>query len=91
MNDLFPSARGLWQLFWRSVVYLPVAVVLMTLYILFWVAVVALPLAALALAIKLLWLEATLCFVLWIPLLFLTRWKHLHVDRKDQLNEAENV
>jgi hypothetical protein len=91
MKELFPSGRGLWQLFWRSVVFLPVAMVLMTLYLLFWMAVVVLPLAAIALAIKLMWLEAALCFVTWIPLLFLTRWKRLHIDRKDALNEFENV
>jgi len=91
MKDLLPSARGLWQLFWRSAVYLPVAVVLMFLYTAFWMAVVVLPIAAVALAVESLWLEAVLCFMAWIPLLFLTRWKRLHVDRKDALNEHENV
>jgi len=91
MKDLFPSARGLWQLLWRSTLFLPVALVLMTLYLLFWIAVFALPLASIALAIDSRWLWAVVCFVSWIPLLFLTRWKRVHVDSKDAPNEYENV
>jgi|GEM_PF-1878898 len=91
MKDLFPSARGVWQLFWRSVVFLPVALVLLTLYCLFWLAVFALPIAMVALAVESLWLSAAGCFVAWIPLLWLTRWKRLHLDRRDTLNEYENV
>jgi len=63
----------------------------MFLYSSFWTAVVVLPIAAVALAVESLWLEAVLCSLAWIPLLFLTRWKGLHVDRRDQLNEYENV
>jgi len=91
MKDLFPSARGLWELFWRSSLFLPFAVVLMTLYVSFWTAVFALPIAVIALAVQSRWLAAVSCFLVWLPLLFLTRWKRLHVDRKDALNEYENV
>jgi len=91
MKDFFPSGRGLWQLLWRSTLFLPVALVLMTLYLLFWTAVFALPVAVIALAIGSSWLGAAACLVAWIPLLFLTRWKRIHVDRRDALNESENV
>ena len=91
MKNLFPSARGLWELLWRSALFLPFALVLMTLYFSYWTAVFALPVASIALAVRSEWLGAVLCSAAWIPLLFLTRWKRLHVDRKDALNEFENV
>ena len=37
------------------------------------------------------WRLAVTLMAIWIPLLFLTRWKRLYVDAKDQLNEFENV
>ena len=91
MNTPFPSARGLWQLLWRSAVFLPFALVLTTLWLSFWMAIIILPVAAIAFALDSLWLNAALCFVAWLPLLCFTRWKRLYIDRKDALNEYENV
>lgn len=78
-------------MFWRSAVFLPVALVLMVLYCSFWMAVFVLPVAVVAFAVESLWSSAVLCLVAWIPLLCLTRWKRVHIDSKDALNEYENV
>jgi hypothetical protein len=86
-----PSVRGLWQLLWRSIVFLPVAVLLTTLYLAFWCAIIALPLLTLFHACLREWEWAGLFVVIWLPLLFLTRWKRLHIDQKDLVNEHENV
>jgi hypothetical protein len=91
MSSLLPSFRGLWGLLWRSMVVLPVAIVLMTLYLAFWVAVMLLPVTAVFLAFFSEWIWAGTTIAMWIPLLFLTRWNRLHVDSRDTLNEHENV
>jgi hypothetical protein len=86
-----PSLRGLWQLFWRSIVFLPVAVVLMTLYFAFWIAAWVLPVAAALHAYLSEWGWSCVLMAIWMPTLFLTRWKRLHLDSRDVLNEHENV
>jgi hypothetical protein len=91
MKNQCLSARGLWRLFWRAVVLFPVAVILMVLYLAFWTAVFVLPLAAIICAIQSMWLWAAVNIVCWIPLLLVSRWKKLHIDSKDILNERENV
>ena len=88
---LFPSTRGLWELLWRSMVLLPVAVALMILHCAFWAAVFLLPVVAVVFAIQSLWQWAMVCLMVWIPLLLLTRWRRVHVDSKDALNAHENV
>ena len=91
MQPPLPSPRGLWQLFWRSFVFLPVAVVLTLFYFVFWIAVVFLPLAAALHAYLSEWGWASALIAAWIPLLLLARWKRLHIESKDILNERENV
>ena len=91
MQTPLPSLRGLLQLFWRSFVFFPVAVVLMILYFSFWIALVFLPLAAALYACLSEWPRAVALIAAWIPLLLLTRWKRLHLDSKDYPNEHENV
>ena len=91
MQTPWPSLRGLWQLFWRSFVFLPVAVILSMFYFGFWIALVFLPLDAAFHAYLLEWGWATALTAIWIPLLFLTRCKRLHIESKDILNERENV
>lgn len=91
MQTPLPSLRGLWQLFWRSFVFFPVAVVLMTLYFAFWTSVFCLPIAAALHAYLSEWGWVVALTVVWILLLFLIRWKHLHLDSKAFLNEHENV
>ena len=86
-----PSIRGLWGLFWRSAILLPVAVALTMLYFAFWTAVAILPIAAIYLCCLTDWTLGIALLLAWIPLLFLTRWKKLHVSSKDTLNEFENV
>jgi hypothetical protein len=91
MNNFFSSARGFWQLLWCSVVWAPVAVVLTFLYVIFWVSVFLLPLLAVVCAIESLWRWTAFFVVAWVPLRFLTRWKRLHLDSKDILNERDNL
>jgi hypothetical protein len=91
MKTAGPSVRGLWQLFWRSVVLFPVAVILMVLYLAFWTAVLVLPLAAIICAIQSMWLWAAINVICWIPLLLISRWRRLHIDARDILNDRENV
>jgi len=43
MKPSSPLLHGLWQLFWRSVVLLPVAAAVFTAYLAVWVAVLLLP------------------------------------------------
>ena len=91
MQTPLPSLRGLLQLFWRSFVFFPVAVVLMILYFSFWIALVFLPFAAVLHAYLSEWSWAGALIAIWIPLLVLTRWKRLHPDSKNFPNEHENV
>ncbi|HMP84788.1 MAG TPA: hypothetical protein PKA41_19010 [Verrucomicrobiota bacterium] len=85
------SAKGLWGLLWRSVVFAPFVVVLTTLYLTFLAAVLALPLLAILHTYLREWNVVLLCIAMWLPLLPLTRWKRLHIDPKDDLNGQDNI
>jgi membrane protein implicated in regulation of membrane protease activity len=82
----WPSLRGLWGLLWRSVVLLPVAILLYTAWFLFWASVLVLPFVALISLALGDWLYALGLFALWVPLFFLSRWKKLRINSKDTLN-----
>ena len=82
---------GLWQLLWRSVLLYPIAVGLMLLYVGFWMAVFSLPLLIIFFVWISEWRLAVLAVAIWFPMLFLTRWKRIHLDSKDVLNKFENV
>jgi hypothetical protein len=82
----WPSSRGLWGLLWRSVVLLPVAILLYTAWFLFWAAVIFLPVAVVVMLALGDWLYAAGLFALWFPLFLMRRWKKLRVDSKDTLD-----
>jgi hypothetical protein len=91
IKNIFPSLGGIWGLFWRAIVLLPVAIVLMTLHLAFWCVVYTLPITAIILACQGMWHWAFFAMIVWIPLLFLSRWRLLHIHPKDRLNSQENV
>jgi hypothetical protein len=91
VKSLFPPAVAVWGLLWRATVLFPAAFLLMTLFLLYWGAVYFLPVAAVVLASQSQWEWATFCILAWIPLLYLSRWGRLHIDRHDKINSQENL
>jgi hypothetical protein len=82
----WPSLKGLWGLLWRSTVLLPVALLLSTVWFLIWASVFGLPGVVLLFLVFGDWLHAAELSALWVPLIFLCRWKTLRVDSKDTLD-----
>jgi hypothetical protein len=91
IKEWFPAARGVWQLGWRSVVFLPLALVLSTLWLAYWIGVWVLPMLAVIFALRGEWLKTAGAVAVWVPLVLISRWKRLRIDAKDRLNEQENV
>lgn len=83
--------RAFWALLWRSLALLPLAIVFLFVFIGMWVAIVMLPIAGIISLFQAEWLHAIINFLIWIPLLFMARWKVFRVNPKDILNEQENV
>ncbi|HEY1788117.1 MAG TPA: hypothetical protein VGJ73_08180 [Verrucomicrobiae bacterium] len=82
----WPSLRGLWGLLWHSMLFLPVAVILYAAWFFIWASVFTLPVIAVFALVFGDWLYAAESCALWVPLLFLSRWKRLHVNSKDTLD-----
>jgi hypothetical protein len=91
MKAVLQPMRGFWGLFWRSIVFLPMGIIFLLLWGTTWVAVFVLPLVVISLLLYGDWLYALAAVAAWIAFLFLSRWKRLRIDRKDILNEGENI
>jgi len=86
-----PSLKGLWSLLWRATLLLPLAAILMTVYLAVWMGIILLPICEIYFLWQVEWLFASITFVLWISLFLLTRWKRFQIDSKDILNDQENI
>ena len=91
MKKTDTALRGFWGLFWRSAVFLPLAMVLTSLWLAVWTAVYVLPVLAVYFLVLREWWHGALTLGVWFLFLLLSRWKRLHVDKKDILNENENL
>jgi hypothetical protein len=87
MKESLPSGRALWGLFWRSIVFFPLGLVLS----IAWLAKFLLPLAGIVFVLSKQWIYAVIAFAVWAPIAFLFRWKRLADDPKDWPNDQENI
>jgi len=87
----WPSPGGLWSLLWRATLLLPLAAILMTIYLAVWVGVMVLPICEIYFIWSSEWLFALITPIVWLLFFLFVRWKRFKIDSKDILNEQENV
>jgi hypothetical protein len=85
------SAGALWSLFWRAVLLTPAAVLFGGLFITAWSLIFVLPLLEILYLWEGNWHAAMISPVVWIASFVLTRSRWFRPDRKEYLNDQENV